>query len=73
MSVIDTFVFDLEQDLESKSNFIHAGLIAFMLLAFVLFFGVRYFLRHTLFEPLEDLANLALLCSERRFQQVQQL
>lgn len=59
MSVIDTFVFDLEQDLESKSNFIHAGLIAFMLLAFVLFFGVRYFLRHTLFEPLEDLANLA--------------
>ena len=59
VSVIDTFVFDLEQDLESKSNFIHAGLIAFMLLAFVLFFGVRYFLRHTLFEPLEDLANLA--------------
>ena len=52
-------MFDLEQDLESKSNFIHAGLIAFMLLAFVLFFGVRYFLRHTLFEPLEDLANLA--------------
>ena len=31
VSVIDTFVFDLEQDLESKSNFIHAGLIAFML------------------------------------------
>ena len=30
-----------------------------MLLAFVLYFGVRYFLRHTLFEPLEDLANLA--------------
>ena len=59
VSVIDTFVFDLEQDLESKSNFIHAGLIAFMLLAFVLYFGVRYFLRHTLFEPLEDLANLA--------------
>lgn len=59
VSVIDTFVFDLEQDLETKSNFIHAGLIAFMLLAFVLYFGVRYFLRHTLFDPLEDLANLA--------------
>ena len=59
VSVIDTFVFDLEKDLETKSNFIHTGLIAFMLLAFVLYFGVRYFLRHTLFDPLEDLANLA--------------
>ena len=40
VSVIDTFVFDLEQDLESKSNFIHAGLIAFMLLAFCAFSSV---------------------------------
>lgn len=73
VSVIDTFVFDLEQDLESKSNFIHAGLIAFMLLAFVLYFGVRYFLRHTLFEPLEDLANLASSVRKRRLHKVEYL
>lgn len=59
VSVIDSFVFDLEKDLEEQTDFIRKGLIGFMALAFLLFFFVRFYLRRVLFDPLADLARLA--------------
>lgn len=59
VTVIDSFVFDLEKDLEEQTDFLRKGLIGFMGLAVIFFFAVRFYLRRTLFDPLADLATLA--------------
>lgn len=59
VSLVDKFVLELEKDLENKTAYIHEGLVGFMILALVLFFVVRYYLRKALFDPLADLASLA--------------